>query len=150
MLFNLYINDLNDELQDISIDPVTLNDTKINSLCYADDLVLISRTSSGLQNALNILQSYCSKWNLCINVSKTTIVIFKRRLSLKTGDKFYFQNQNISCVNSYMYLGVIIQANGKFCDARQSMADKALRALYVMLKQIPKETDCKTFIHLLT
>ena len=57
-LFSLYLNDLNDCF-DISCDPVVIDTTKISSLLYADDIVLLSNTAEGLQNALNKLRNFC-------------------------------------------------------------------------------------------
>ena len=47
-LFNIYINDIVNEFGD-DCDPVTLDNTNIGCLLYADGLVLFSRTESGLQ-----------------------------------------------------------------------------------------------------
>ena len=69
-IFSLYLNDLNDCF-DISCDPVVIDTTKISSLLYADDIVLLSNTAEGLQNALNKLGNFCETWNLKINISKT-------------------------------------------------------------------------------
>ena len=52
VLFNLYINDLTD-IFNSTHDPVELNGSKINFLAYADDIVLLSQSSEGLQNCLN-------------------------------------------------------------------------------------------------
>ena len=35
-----------------------------NSLLYADDLVILSRSKTGLQTCLNRLSSYCNSWML--------------------------------------------------------------------------------------
>ena len=72
-LFSLYLNDLNDCF-DISCDPVVIDTTKISS--YADDIVLLSNTAEGLQNALNTLGHFCKTWNLKINISKTKVIVF--------------------------------------------------------------------------
>jgi hypothetical protein len=37
---------------------------------YADDVILISETASGLQNCLNQHSKYCERWNLEINTPK--------------------------------------------------------------------------------
>lgn len=42
------------------------NGTKINSLLYAVDLIIFSRSKIGLQNCLNTLHSYCKTWRLKI------------------------------------------------------------------------------------
>jgi hypothetical protein len=43
---------------------------------YADDMVLFLETVYGLQSLLENLYCYCKKWNLCINVEKSKIVVF--------------------------------------------------------------------------
>ena len=48
-------------------DPVCLDETSINSLSFADDLVILSESQSGLQSALNKLENYCHKWQLTVN-----------------------------------------------------------------------------------
>lgn len=39
-------------------------------LFYTDDLVLISTSAAGLQNQINLLQTYNEKWLLKINLKK--------------------------------------------------------------------------------
>ena len=61
-------------------DPIILsNGTKLNSLLYADDLIIISRSKIGLQNCLNTLSSFCNSWMLDINSKKTKVMIFQKR-----------------------------------------------------------------------
>ena len=58
LLFNLYINDLPFSFQHTLSDPFVLqNGEKLNSLLYADDLIILSRSKTGLQNCLNALLS---------------------------------------------------------------------------------------------
>ena len=60
LLFNLYVNDLAFSFNNVLSDPFILpNGTKLNSLFYADDLIILSRSKLGLQNCLNKLSSYC-------------------------------------------------------------------------------------------
>jgi hypothetical protein len=42
----------------------------INSLSFANDLVIFSESHKGLQTALNKLDSYCFKWQLTVNIKK--------------------------------------------------------------------------------
>ena len=61
-------NDLPSAFQNILSDPIILpNGTKLNSLLYADDLIIISRSKIGLPNCLNTLSSFCNSWMLDMN-----------------------------------------------------------------------------------
>ena len=52
-------------------DPFVLpNGTKLNSLLYADDLIILSRSKTGLQNCLDALAPYCNTWMMSINPKK--------------------------------------------------------------------------------
>ena len=56
LLFNLYINNLPYLFENTLSEPFVIpNGTKINSLLYADDLIILSRSKTGLQNCLNTL-----------------------------------------------------------------------------------------------
>ena len=66
--FNLYINGLPYSFENILSDPFILPDgTKLSSLLYADDLIILSRSKAGLQNCLNALAQYSRSWMLNIN-----------------------------------------------------------------------------------
>ena len=58
LLFNLYINDLGAAFENTLSDPFFLpNGAKLNSFFYADDLIMLSRSKTGLQNCLDTLYS---------------------------------------------------------------------------------------------
>ena len=58
-LFKLYIDGMCQYFHDIS--GVTIGNTSINHLLLADDLVLMSETSTGLQRLVNDLERYCRR-----------------------------------------------------------------------------------------
>ena len=62
MLFNLFVNDLPLFLQRNESGYVLLHDIKLRCLLYADDIVLMSDTHSGLQKSLKLLETYCNNW----------------------------------------------------------------------------------------
>ena len=63
LLFNLFINELPLSFNASNIDPFTLpNGTKLNSLLYADDLVILSKSKTGLDNCLKVLECFNAKW----------------------------------------------------------------------------------------
>ena len=80
ILFNIFINDINEIFDKTFCQPAKIKNITLNSLLYADDLVLISETSSGLQNCLDSLQSYCQKWGLTVNIKKTKAMVVEGKL----------------------------------------------------------------------
>jgi hypothetical protein len=66
-------------------------------ILYADDTVILADTKEGMQNAMNIFQSYCEIWKLEVNVNKTKVVVLSKgkirlkyefKLQTKTLDSF--------------------------------------------------------------
>ena len=58
-LFNIYINELAKTLEQSAAPGLSLNDSEIKFLLFADDLVLLSTTEFGLQQHLNVLHNFC-------------------------------------------------------------------------------------------
>ena len=69
LLFNLYISDLNAFLGVGDDTPKQVN-SRINCLMNADDLILMSRSETGLQALLDRLGEYCGKWRMEVNIEK--------------------------------------------------------------------------------
>ena len=78
MLFNLYIDDISCIFNE-HCHPIELQGTKISHFLYADDLVIISHTEEGLQNALNNLHAYSGRKFLSISVKKSKTMILNKR-----------------------------------------------------------------------
>ena len=65
LLFNLFINELPLSFNASNTDPFTLpNGIKLNSL---DDLVILSKSKTGLDNCLKVLECFNAKWLLDVN-----------------------------------------------------------------------------------
>ena len=121
LLFAFYINDLEqylksknisslDSLKIISGDSQTLCSSDLDlyldllTLYYADDTIILSETSSGLQAALNELFNYCNESKLTVNEDKTKIMCIPRK---ETRDlKFYYNGKMLEIVEEFTYLGV--------------------------------------------
>ena len=130
LLFNLYVNDLAFSFNNILSDPFVLpNGTKLNSLFYADDLIILSRSKLGLQNCLNKLSSYCNSWMLKINPKKTKIMVFQKGTK-KCDYVFHIGNEMIDIVKDYTYLGTRISSPGNFTLSLEHLRQKALHALF--------------------
>jgi retron-type reverse transcriptase len=88
IFFNIYLSDL-PSIFDSNCDPVTLNNTSLSCLMYADDLIILSESAKGLKCALDKLYQYCMKWKLVVNIDKSNIMIFNK--SGRVLDKFQFK-----------------------------------------------------------
>ena len=131
LLFNLFINNMSYSFESTLSDPfVSPNGTKLNSLFYADDLVILSRFKTGLQTCLNRLSSYCNSWVLSINPKKTKVMIFQKRAKKCTESSFHIDNEIIEIVQNYTYLGTLISSTGNFSMALDKLKEKALHALF--------------------
>ena len=138
-LFKIFINDLSDLFYSVGDYPF-LNNTLINHLLWADDLVLIALDQVSLQNTINILLLFCNKWGLTINLKKTKTLIFHHGRRPSSIYNFYLGEDPIECVTSYCYLGVVFFQNGCFKVALNELRKKALRALFSMKKSIIKNS----------
>ena len=120
-LFNIYINELAKTLERSSAPGITLHDTEIKCLLYADDLVLMSPTKEGLQQHLDHLYRFCQTWALTVNLNKTNIMIFqKRSRSQDVRPKFSIDTKHVEYCTHYTYLGLKLSSTGHFNDVRSS------------------------------
>lgn len=133
-LFNIFLHDLPTAF-DNSCHPAALYNTDISCLMFADDLVLISESSTGLQMCLNKLEQYCDKWGLTVNLNKTKVMIFNKTGKVLNKYKFYYKNVPVDITNEYCYLGIIFTPSGTFTQAINRLTDQATKALF-KLKQL--------------
>ena len=141
LLFNVFLSDL-PEIFTYECDPVRISDIEINCLMFADDLVLMSVSATGLQKCLCKLQQYCDTWCLEINIDKTKVMNFNKGGHKISRYQFKIYETVIDIVQQYCYLGIIFSSCGSFKRACNLLYDKALKAFY-MLKQIQPHNNVK-------
>ena len=98
----------------------------------------MATTASNLQKALDILENYCIRWKLTVNVIKTKIVIFR-----KGGIKFTYKGLEIEIVNKYSYLGVLFTSSESCFKTQKTLAGQALKAIFTLNKYLYKFTSLK-------
>ena len=77
LLFFFYLNDIEEQFINSSLDGIDTDMLKIFMLLYADDIVIFANTKEQLQNSLALLLEYCNRWKLTINISKTKVIVFR-------------------------------------------------------------------------
>jgi hypothetical protein len=109
---------------------VDINNLNFTHLSYADDIVIISDTSEGLQSNINALHTFCCKWHLIVNASKTKILEFNRSNNRSV---FHYNSTNIEQVDTYKYLGqVITNKKNPYREMWQYLSTQAQKALFTL------------------
>lgn len=143
-LFNIFINDIPTILD--NCDPTFYKDLQIKCLMYADDLVILSETPTGIQKAINHLSNYCKTWKLEINTAKTKILCCNPLSSTQKTIKY--DNHIIEYVPQYTYLGITFCSNGKFNTAIEELHKKGLKVFFKLIKMLKPLPTIKTSLHL--
>ncbi len=69
-LFNIYTDELAQSLEQSDTPGLTLSDTEIKCLLFADDLILLASPKEALHQQLDHLQNFCQTWALTVNLEK--------------------------------------------------------------------------------
>ena len=131
-LFALFINDLVPEINALSCGVPMSDDKFPNILLYADDIVLISGTTEGLQKQLDGLNDWSSRWKLRVNTNKTNVAHFRRTSDTTTDHVFTLGNSPLHTESSYRYLGMDINDTLDFNHSVNVLSYSAGRALGAM------------------
>ena len=75
-LFGLYIDELETTIRTLGGADLSLAEAVIQILLYADDVVLLSSSATGLQRHLDGLQVFYDTHDLKVNLGKTKVMIF--------------------------------------------------------------------------
>ena len=129
-LFSMYINDIEDEFYLHGINGIEIDTIKVFLLLYADDITIFAETAEGLQEGLNLLSNYCTRWKLILNTDKTKVMVFRKGGILPRNLKFYYDETELEIVSSFSYLGIIFSTGGSFSNAQKTLAGQAQKAVF--------------------
>ena len=74
-------------------------------LLFADDRIIIAESAAGLQHGLEILNQFCTSWNMLVNTDKTEVMIFGN-VNRRWLPRFTYRGQELKISDSFRYLGV--------------------------------------------
>ena len=116
-LFCIYMDNLSNKLNNQNVG-CFVGSRKINHLMYADDLVIISPSASGLNKLLKVCEQYGIKYDIKHNSSKSSVLIFTcQKLKQNVFTKFTLNGDEIPVKREYRYLGRIL------CDTPSDNVD---------------------------
>ena len=128
-LFSIYINDLAQEIKDSGLGIPLEDDVLVNILLYADDIVLLAENENDLQQLICLVESWCTKWRLEVNLSKTNIMHIRSKRKLQSKYMFIFNKRQIEYCQSYKYLGATINEYLEYDFTASILSESAGRAL---------------------
>ncbi len=109
LLFNLYMDDLSVEVNECKTGCV-IGDSLINHLMYADDLVILSPYSSGLQQLLRVCLNYGVQHDIVFNTKKSVVMIVKTKEDRKQEfTSFYLGDQVLNVVNKIHFWVTLLE-----------------------------------------
>ncbi len=129
LLFGLYLDALEGRLDGRECDAPTLANVHVWLLLFADDLVLISESEVGLQQLLNTLQQFCNERGLIMNVAKTKAMVFN---FVNPCQKFVFKGDVIEKVQTFKYLGILLETTLNLDNAMEHLAAATRCSLFAL------------------
>ena len=142
-LFNLFVKDI-PRIFNSHTNSVKFGDLPINSLQYADDLIIFANSKDTMQEHLNMLNNYCKNWGLEINTKKTKYMT----INCNSNNNLTIDDRCIEKVPEYKYLGILINGKGETRRTKTDIANRALKSYFKLIKTIQPTPNIKTMIHL--
>ncbi|XP_063381882.1 uncharacterized protein LOC134668331 [Cydia fagiglandana] len=112
-LFNLYVNELIEELSSIHVG-CHIDGVCVNNISYADDMVLLSASVCGMRRLLKICEDYAVSHGLKYNEKKSQYVVFESgRNRSSEFPAIYLNGSPMDRVTQFKYLGHVVAADLK-------------------------------------
>ena len=109
-----------------------VHDREINTLCWADGIVMFTKEENTQREMLETLGEYTNENKLEINTGKTKIMIFNKtgRLMRRA---FHINGVQLENVRTYEYLGFLLTPSGEINRGLHNLRDRTLKA-YMKLR----------------
>ena len=129
----MYIDDLVEQLKATGRGTVC-GECVVSSSLYADDIVLLAPDEESLQVLTKTVEKWCKRWRMSLNITKTKIVHFRKKIKSKPRSKynFIFSNDKIQYTEHYKYLGLILTELLEWDRALDEIHRKANRTLALL------------------
>jgi len=106
-----------------------LNGVELNSLFFADDIVIMASSKEDLNKLLDIVSEYARKWRFEVNISKSKYMVFGKE-SKRT--KIKLNGEELERVECYKYLGFDIDSKLNWKSHCTRLLNSARKRFYLM------------------
>ena len=146
-LFNFYINDIIEEICNLDVG-CSLGLERMNIICYADDIVLISPSANGLQFLIDKMSSLLLQNGMVINVAKSSYVVFGSKSSIRNFRDVFLLGQVMERSSSCVYLGTVLSGDMSLkldMDRAMNSYLKQFNSMYYRFNSL--DNNLKFFLH---
>lgn len=133
LLFNIYSEQICLEALSQTSEGITINGEVINNIRYADDTVILARTSESLQHLVKNMSDICKNYGIKMNVKKTKYMTFNKKPINNTN--ITIDGIQLEKVSEYKYLGTLINETG---DQNQEIKRRIeiARSTFIKMKKL--------------
>ena len=112
-LFNIFLADFQKRVETADCNTVTLKEgSLLGCLIWADDILLLSKSKTGMENMLANLKSFSDENGMTLNIKKTKIMTFNKG-GRHIRENFFFGKEKIETTREYKYLGFLVTSSGE-------------------------------------
>ena len=106
---------------------VQVHDREINTIFWADDIIMLTKNEDTLREMLKTLEEYTNDNKMEVNTDKTKIMVFNKtgRLMRRA---FHINGIQLENVRNYKYLGFLLTPSGEINSGLNDLRDRALKA----------------------
>jgi len=148
ILFNLYIADLDKYLAKRNIGGIRVGNERIWSLAYADDIVLLAKNKTALQDMMDTLKKFLKDRKLELCIEKTKLIIFNSKGKNKW-ERVKWRNKEIETVTKFKYLGFTFNRKCDYTDHIRDICRKgriAANRVWGLGERICKNDFCRRWM----
>jgi len=108
---------------------IQVEEVKVSSLFFADDVVVMAENREGLQRLIDLAVDYSVKWRFTFNVNKCKVVIFGK----ENKESYKIGHQELEVVSKYKDLGIIFDKNLTWKEHKSLILAKARKKAYMVI-----------------
>ena len=110
LLFAVYMDVLLDELKDVGIS-CYIGQHFCGATRYADDIILLCSTSSGLRQMIEVCEQYARLHDVLFNGSKSKLLVYNKK---DTDPHFEINGTDVSTCEKTIHLGNVLSTTDKY------------------------------------
>jgi len=149
-LFNFYINDLLERIQNTGLG-IRCGNTNLPIMGYCDDMQILANLISELQKLVDMCNEYSKKWLMKFNVNKSMVMNVGYKVLNNEQIKIKIDNVLLPVVNECKYLGLKIREDNEDDNFLMEKFRNIQKCAYSLnsygLKPIGVNPEIKSFIY---